>query len=355
MTKIKKNIIITIVLTILLLTIFAVFLTLKNILNQTSDAYTNNNNIYKITYQDDNIYNTLYDITVYSDRVKVFEKNDCSSVICDEETKENIDKYSSENMDKLKNFLNNNFSFDEKNSIELKKESLSEYQERVINGLTMSQYFFELAIEEYKYKIEYYQNDSTSYDIYLKDNNSIIVKKCYINDYDITKIDTYSLNFSKNSIDKIYEYAEQEKEKDDRYENIIYKYATLRKDEKNIFNSIVYNDEKYIINDTEPQLNYTITYSGINCGTPILRLYDDNTYEYYYTYTSSDKALTPKTGTYKDNIKEIINDDKHDKYSYYSIKDEKNNKEYSISENNTKLHSFLNSIDVKLDMCLKQE
>ena len=356
MDKIKRNMIISIVSIFTLLTISSLILTIYNLLTNKSEVYTDNNATYKIKYIDNNIYNTIYDITINNNKVKIFEKNDCSKVRCDEETKETVNNYSKENMTKLTKFLTSNFSFNEDNSLELKKESLSKYQERVIEGVTISQYFFETAFEEYQYKIDYSENDNISYDIYLKNDKSILVKKCYINsDFDITKIDTYNLNFSKSSIDKIYEYTKKELEKSNRDENIVYKYSTLRKDEKNIINSIVNKDENLMKNNNNLELIYTISYNGINCDTPILHLYNDNTYEYYYTFTSDDKKLTPKTGTYNVDIDKIITNNIKSDYDYYTIRDENNNKNYNISENNVELHNFLKSINVKLSTCLTQE
>lgn len=49
--------------------------------------------------------------------------------------------------------------------------------------------------------------------------------------------------------------------------------------------------------NTNKQQLYTITYNGLNCPTPSLILYDDNTYEYYHTFTTNGKPPTPKTGT----------------------------------------------------------
>ena len=81
--------------------------------------------------------------------------------------------------------------------IELHPNELTDKQKEVIQGLLLGENFFEISVEEYKYKIQYSESDNLSYYIYIKNDNSIIVKKVKINDnYDSTNVNTYSLNFS---------------------------------------------------------------------------------------------------------------------------------------------------------------
>jgi len=110
-------------------------------------------------------------------------------------------------------------------------------------------------------------------------------------------------------------------------------------------------------NNNEAKLIYTITYNGIDCPTPTLYLYSDNTYEYYYTYTTENKKLTPKTGTYNYDIKNLIeniNNYEQDYAGAYKIKDA-NETEYTTYSSNKELKELLKSIDVKLGTCLIQE
>ena len=131
------------------------------------------------------------------------------------------------------------------------------------------------------------------------------------------------------------------------------------KNEISLFKSIVENNEEYLNNyENEAKLAFTISYRGINCLTPVLYLYDDNTYEYYYTFSSSDKPLTPKTGKYEVDINQIIaNLDNHsdlDKYIVYTIKTE-DGTTYEISAGNEEINNFLDSLSITLAMCLEQE
>ena len=311
--------------------------------------------LYTLTYYDDYIPGSKSDIQIYNDKVEITTTKFCSAVNCNPKTETEIFKYSKENIEKLITFINNNFS----NKIKINANELTKRQEEVITGLLLGEYFFETNIEEYKYKIEYSKNDNLSYDIYFKEDNSILVKKLKINnDYDIVKIDTYSLNFSKESIKVLTDYIEKEIKNNNKNSNIIYKYSTLKKDEINIFNSIVENDESYLKNiENEPKLSYTISYNGINCPTPILYLYSDNSYEYYYTFATDDQKLIPKTGTYNYDITKIIkNIDKYKENNFgpYTINDANGNN-HTTYNTNTELKELLNSLNLTLEKCAVQQ
>lgn len=313
------------------------------------------NVFYNITYYDDLTPGSKYEISVQDNGVEITKTSFCSDVNCSPKTEKEIFNYSKENIEKLKTFINNNFS--NNYYIELNDNELTERQKEVIQGLLLGEYFFETNVEEYKYKIEYSKNDSLTYDIYFKNDNSILVKKLKINsDYDIVSVNTYSLNFSQKNKNILFDYVEKEVKKENN--NIIYKYSTLQKDEINIFNSITENNEAYLNNiESKAKLTYTISYNGINCSTPTLYLYSDNTYEYYYTFDTDNEKLIPKTGTYNYDITKIINNiDKYEENSFgpYSIKEE-NGKNYTTYNTNTELQELLTSIDITLEKCLEQQ
>lgn len=313
------------------------------------------NVFYNITYYDELIPGSKYEISVQDNGVEITKTSFCSAVDCSPKTEKEMFNYSKENIEKLKTFINNNFS--NNYYIELNDTELTERQKEVIQGLLFGEYFFETNVEEYKYKIEYSKNGNLTYDIYFKNDNSILVKKLKINsDYDIVSVDTYSLNFSQKNKNILFDYVEKEVKKENS--SIIYKYSTLQKDEINIFNSITENNEIYLNNiEDEAKLTYTISYNGINCQTPILYLYSDNTYEYYYTFGTDNEKLIPKTGTYNYDITKIINNiDKYEENSFgpYSIKEE-NGKNYTTYNTNTELQELLTSLGVTLEKCLEQQ
>lgn len=311
--------------------------------------------LYEIIYYDESIPGSKYDISVQkNNKVEITTTHFCSAIDCEPTTEKEIFNYSKDNLKKLKIFINNNFS---NNYVEVHESKLTDRQKEVIHALLQGEYFFEKNVEEYKYKIEYSKNDSLSYDIYFKNDNSILVKKLKINsDYDIVSVDTYALNFSQKNKAKLNDYIEKEVKKENK--NVIYKYSTLQKDEINIFNSIVKNNESYLNNiENEVKLAYTISYSGMNCPTPTLYLYNDNTYKYYYTFSTDNEKLISKTGTYNYDIKKIINNiDKYEENNFgtYSIKEE-NGKNYTTYNTNTELQELLTSLGITLEKCLKSQ
>lgn len=311
--------------------------------------------LYEIIYYDESIPGSKYDISVQkNNKIEITTKHFCSAIDCEPTTEKEIFNYSKDNLEKLKIFINNNFS---NNYVEVHESKLTDRQKEVIHALLQGEYFFEKNVEEYKYKIEYSKNDSLSYDIYFKNDNSILVKKLKINsDYDIVSVDTYALNFSQKNKAKLNDYIEKEVKKENK--NVIYKYSTLQKDEINIFNSIVKNNESYLNNiENEVKLAYTISYSGMNCPTPTLYLYNDNTYKYYYTFSTDNEKLISKTGTYNYDIKKIINNiDKYEENNFgtYSIKEE-NGKNYTTYNTNTELQELLTSLGITLEKCLKSQ
>ena len=62
-----------------------------------------------------------------------------------------------------------------------------------------------------------------------------------------------------------------------------------------IFGFIIYKNSIRLHQDisNDSKLTYTITFNGLNCQTPVLYLYSDNTYEYYYTFSANGEPLIP--------------------------------------------------------------
>ena len=313
-----------------------------------------NDTLYNLTYYDDGEPGSKYEISIYNDKIGIVETHFCSAVDCESNTEKYEYKYSKENMEKLIKFVK---GLNIKLLGDIEEKDLNDYQNDVIRGITLGENFFEIAVEEYNYKIEYSETKNLSYNIHFKNDGSIVVKKIKTNDdYDITDIDTYNINFKSKNMEVLNNYA-KELFKNEK-ENVIYKNSTLYKDEKNIMQSIIKNDETYLknIND-EAKLSFIISYNGINCETPILRLYDDNTYEYFYTMSFDDKPLIPKMGTYNYDISKIIdNIDKYEENQFgpYSIIDADGNS-YTTYNSNVELNEFLNSIDIKLEMCTESQ
>lgn len=317
--------------------------------------------IYQLLYYDDAIHGSKHDISIIKNKITIDTIHFCSATDCgelDKTTKEM--NYSNESIKKLIQFIENNFLDKNKDNKEIViyEWNLNEREKEIFRGLFLGEYFFETSIEEYKYKLEYSKSNSLTYDVYFKNNGSIIVKKLTINnDYNITNIKTYTLKFSKRHLKILNNYIKKEIQ-DTNDSNIVYKNSTLKKDEIKIIASIVENNESYLddIKD-DTKLIYTISYSGINCLTPVLYLYDDNTYEYYYTFNTDEAPLIPKTGYYNYDVQKIIdniNGHKEDKYGVYTILD-RDGKSYTTNSSNIKLQELIKQLGINFEQCLKQE
>lgn len=203
-----------------------------------------NNTIYELTYYDESIPGSKYEYIIDKDKIEMTKTDYCSATDCESITsqKENLN-YSKENIRKLQEFLAKNFN---SSKIEVNATNeLTEYQEGVLTGLTLSEKYFEIAIEEYKYKLIYGKDDNTEYITYFKQNNKILVKKIVVNDeYDIEKIDTYQLKFKNKNIRLLYDYIE--KQTNEKNKTTIYKNNTKDNEEKNIIASIINNNESYL-------------------------------------------------------------------------------------------------------------
>ena len=313
-------------------------------------VYKKVNVVYTVIYNDMYIPGSKSEILVYSDRVKIITTQYCSAIDCDDSTEVEIFDYSKKNLEKLIKFISDNFSG---NYIEINRDELTDKQQEVIQSILLGEYFFESTVEDYKYKILYSENNNSSYNIYFKSNGSILVKRFEINDsYDIVGLKSYELAFSEESVNILNKYIEREVK--NKENNVINKNGTLRKDEKNIFECIIKNDDSYLNDNTNVKLSYTILFTGVNCLTPVLYLYDDNTFEYFDKFTSSGNLLIPKTGTYDYDIKKLFNNSGKNDDVYYTIRNF-DDEDYVISSGNIDLMNFLNSLGVSLNKCLSQQ
>ena len=111
---------------------------------------------------------------------------------------------------------------------------------------------------------------------------------------------------------------------------------------------------KFIAYEKKSDLILEIQSNRVNCPTPLLKLYSDNTYEYYYTYNEDDKGLLPKSGTYNYDASLILKSvGKYPELDSgpYVLTDSSGVK-YAIYDNNIELHELLAEINLLLDKCL---
>lgn len=214
---------------------------------------------YIIVYYDDKIPGSVSDIKITKSKVQIITTTSCSAVNCDIKPQKETFNYSSENIEKLITFINDNFS---SNKVEIYEGQLTSSQNEVIQGILLGERFFEINLKKYNSKVETEKNQ---------------------------------------------------------------------------------------------KLAFTISYNGINCPTPILYLYDDNTYKYYYKLGIGSDVNIPKIGIYNYEINKII--DNIDKYEEnaagpYYIKDA-NGQTYVTYDTNVELQEFLKSVNIELAKCLE--
>ena len=104
-------------------------------------------------------------------------------------------------------------------------------------------------------------------------------------------------------------------------------------------------------------ITYEITYNGLNCPTAYLKLYPDNTYEYFQYYTVGDEELKPEKGNYEYDINKIIKNiskSEENKYGPYTIKTS-DGKVYTTYNSNKKLKEFLDKYNLVLEKCITEK
>lgn len=252
----KNNITLKIIIIALL---FLIILTIVGVIYFNKMNYINDekNIIYEISFFDGGEPGTNRDIKIYKDKVKINITHACSAVNCKSKTEKRTQKFSKESIDKLKKFVETNFStkLNGNKVVIYGTKQLNLYQKDVIYSLEGGESNFEINVEEYKYKIEYHENDNLDYFIYFKDDKSILVKKVLNN-----KITTYKVNFSEENMNRLNNYIEKmiEPEPDfpilwrySRKCNIsdeLFKRYGVSEEEMYIINSIIENNESILDN-----------------------------------------------------------------------------------------------------------
>ncbi len=310
--------------------------------------------LYHLEYQNDYVPGAKYEISIYSNNdIKITKTSFCSKVDCEPEEPVVFDyHFHDKNMKLLKQFIEKHFPNQE--TINIPFESLNAYEKDVISSLEDGELAFEISVEEYEYQVIYEESPTTTYVVYLKEDDSILVKKITLNSKEeMTNIDSYSLNFKENHKKLLKEQVKQWVGEDS---NVVYK-TYFYKDEQYWIKSVQEKDEKYL-EENRVHLVYEMSYHGINCLTPVLRLYDDSTYEFYDTFSNDQNPIIPETGTYDYDFTELFEnidqypEDPLGPYSIYASSDERY---YTTYSSNKELRDFLSSVGIRLDVCIHSQ
>lgn len=193
--------------------------------------------------------------------------------------------------------------------IEEKKENVI-YKSQIKDDKTNSMFFYiqdqredliPLELSKYDYKLELLKGNNFHL-IYLKDNKIDVANLIYEN-YDLVDIKTHTLDFKNTKIVK--DFIKEQFDKNETFKNIYYTGYSYK--DKLIIDAIIENKEEYLNNINEAkELLYTLTYTGMNCPTPTLDIYNDKSYDYNYTYTTDGSEPTPIKGTYEYDINKLL-------------------------------------------------
>lgn len=286
----------------------------------------------------------LYDIKIDNDTIKVYE----DKLILNGDDIE----YSEDNVHRFISLIEDNFEVNN-NLLEVESTNLDNDIFLLFASIINKDPEANFNVESEKYDNVLYLDNR--YVIYLKDNNQVRVKKIKM-DKDNSKvseiISTFDLNFSQENNQRVVDYLMRLFASDKK----IFK-STIYKNEQNYINSIIYNDESYL-NNADVNLKYIIKYVGLDCPSPTLYLYDDNTFEYYYTFALNDELLEPITGYYNPSVEDIMTEDTityGGNYNSYVISDVQNDMMYAFDITSEMLSSFLTELNTPLDICLVQQ
>lgn len=292
---------------------------------------------YIITFNQDSSLSKTSVITITGNNVDVSVTYNCKYENCEKTTEHREYTYSDENIDKLKKFINNNFN--KGNIFTVTDKEITEKQNDVLSSILLSQYNFESAVEDAVTTTNYNVSSTSSYTVYIKSDNTIIIKNKTLDAQtgEIKNIKTYPLNFSAENLSLISQFLSTN----------TYKMSDYFK----IRDSIINNNEANLTGlDTNVKLLYSVIYNNPNCTSPILYLYDDNTYELYYDKEISNHS----SGKYENDLTSLI----------YNIRNNQSNNGYTyilqglsetltVNESNEYINEFLNSIRVNLKNCIK--
>lgn len=352
----KKNVIIVLIFTVFIVITSIIFIYLISGKHKTKPII---NNEFLIIYNDGTIPGTTYEIYIDKEfNIEIKETRHCSAVDCYERGPKvyNI-SYSNKNKESLKKYIENLFSTEDDNVLEIDSYytkdgyELSEYQVLVLESIIADdEDMFAIEVEPYKYRVDY-EHYLYSCSIYLKENDDIKVIE-YDDDLKINK--SFFLDFKYENMLKVKNFI------NDQFINTNKNYMNiniLNDDELRIMESIVYNNEYYMDNydDTESnELVFEVHSNRLNCPTVSLEIYSNNTYKYKYGIKFNGDVLV-NTGTYTYDIQKILNniDNYEDNNRGVYLLETKSGQTHILYDNNVELKEFLNEINIVLDKCME--
>lgn len=294
----------------IVLIVLALIILLLNIISNVITYYTlkqdETNYIYKITYEEDYEPGASTSYYLYTDgNIKVKSTTYCSAIDCEATTSELEDL----NFDKETKKLTYHYLLSLTNG---QKDTEIRHSDIYNDDKKTSIFYYiksgdsdliKLEIDDYQYKLEL-SKDNNYHLIYLKED-TITIANLYYKNYDREKVQIHNLKFNETNTKLVKDFIIKQFEKEEIYKNIYY--SNFEHKDKIILDAIISNKETLLANiENEKILLYKLGFSGLNCLTPELHIYDDLTYEFYNTFTTDGKNPTPKKGTYNYDLNNLI-------------------------------------------------
>ena len=285
---------------------------------------------YKITYNKASEQELSYVISVKKNKLSI----DCKGPDCSENTNKEI-TYSDDNINKLNEFIKNNFKDD--TSIKLNEEDLETKQIEILNSIVNDEKSFELAIMDCELSSTYTIKKNEMYKVCLRKDNSILVKKVLTSSI-IDIVDSYTLDFKEENKEIIRNFIERGN----------YNYGLS--DIENIYQSIINKDESYLSKvSSKAKVMYTIADVSQDCSTPVLYIYEDKSYELI------DNESIKGSGKINYDLTEFsesvsVFDENSD--NTYLIRH--GNEVYRVNSANEQMNMLLNNLNINLKSCIKE-
>lgn len=370
-----KNLLIIVISFIIIIILFNV---LSSLLNKNYTGFRKNKYDYAITYQDGvniyNIYKTGNKIEVYADEQVICIKAPCPTVKSNRKI-----NFSDDNMVIVNDFIDSFFGYHEYKTIQIYRENLNEKQNNILDSIIYNDESLlnkENAEIFGKYTIITdmrwitMQNDGGSHNsIYYEidlDNKTIIkIEEAYHANLGGTptteksifytkKMDDSLINETKKLIEEIIN--KEDINSSNNYHSFTIESSNIKKDIYNF--DTIKNINKLLtkFDDYNKELVFSLESRMLKCPSPTLYVYNDGTYEYYYTHSSNNKELIPKKGTYNYDTNLILNN-----IANYEVD---TTSSYALTDNGNKLHiladykpleDFLTSIDINIHTCTVEQ
>lgn len=323
----------------------------------------------------------------YEDKINIYKMKDnkiyvegkvtypCQVPPCPKSDDNYYINYSDSHMKVINDFINSFFSNQKENTKTINREELTLEQIKILDSIVdkyepfLDSNYYPLTSSKYTivtdsvYRTKLYDGGSYEkiyYDIDLEKSEVSKINYSYhaanLNRFSEEETFTYyTITIDEDLLAETKELIYDLLNKEDKNETNNH-YCYYLGDNKEICNINTVNKIKELLNKFDKmkrQLLFKLEGTQLKCPSSKLYVYNDNTYEYYYTHSSSNKEIIPKTGEYQYNINYIFDSDiaAHEvsSGSVYAYTDASNKVRYL--ENIKTIDDFLKEININVNTC----